>query len=365
MRPAYGRTPVEHSDGLRWLTEISGDGWAARCWSPRPVTGRVEIDGSFVADLPAGEDDPVPVRGRVRRVRLVRQRTERIPSGVRAVAGSEILTEVDAAPPRDLSVPALQDADEFWCDTGVLIDLDLDDVPVVKPEFRAGWVSVHGSDVWVMDRTDPVLLHVDATSTLPRVTEYLMPLTVEPPSVGYARAVHADADGCWITSVHDVFRCDRDDSTSVSVERVCAEGGRGVLDDGQLYLLRWTEPMMCVDRRHGPIRVDGDAHRVRVLGDDRRLQVVDDPVTIGRVTASVGRPDRARGGDGRQWAVRGALLTARSSDGATREIHLGTREPGTVRWRKSDPMTDPANAGLVPILGIPRQIDDDAGDSPR
>ncbi|NKS78266.1 hypothetical protein GS539_21525 [Rhodococcus hoagii] len=41
---------------------------------------------------------------------------------------------------------------------------------------------------------------------------------------------------------------------------MCTEGGRSVVDDGSLYLLRTTEPHMQLDRRHGTVRVDH--HRI-------------------------------------------------------------------------------------------------------
>ena len=330
-RPAYGRTPVERPDGLYWLGEVSGDGWAARWWSPRPVTGRVELDGSLVVDLVDGVDDPPTVRGRVRRVQVVRQRLERISTGVRVVAGTEHLTDVDATPRRFWSHWPTPSGDETWVETGVLVDLDLDDVPVAATEFGGGSVSVHGADVWVMHRADPVLLHVDTASTPPRITEYLVPLTVEPPSEGVAaRAVHADAGGCWITSWHDVFRCDRTGPESVTVERICTEGGRGVLDEGRLYLLRGTGPMLRTDRRHGPIRVEGDAHRARVLGDDRRLTVVDDDATVDRVTTN------ARG-VARGVRVTDGVLAVRAADGSRLDVELGERIHGRVRWIRRTP----------------------------
>ncbi|WP_137872822.1 DUF6578 domain-containing protein [Rhodococcus sp. Q] len=349
-RPAYGRTPVDGGGGLHWLMEVSGDRWAARWWSPRPVAGPVELDGSFVVDLADGRDDPPSVRGRVRRVRVVRQRLERTATGTRAVPGTEWFTAVTATPRRFWSDWSAATDGEPWVDTGVLVDLDLDDVPVAESEFMPGSVATHDTDVWVMHRADPVLLHVDTTGIPPRVTEYLLPLTMEISHGGYAtRAVHADAGGCWITSGHDVFRCDRTGAASVTVERVCAEGGRSVLDGGRVYLLRATGPRMCADRRYGPIRVEGDAHRVRVLGDDRRLTVVADRATVDRVTATVAR---MRGGGRGEWTAGGALVV-RDPDGEPCPVDLEVRVEGSVRWVQPDPYADPANAGLVPILRVP------------
>ncbi|MFM1725347.1 DUF6578 domain-containing protein [Rhodococcus sp. PAM 2766] len=232
-RPAYGRMPGgDPENGPRWLHELSGDGWAANWWANRPTTGRIEVHGTLFADLTMGTDSPPPVRGRVRRVQVVSRRFDRSPSGARRVAGTERLTEVDTTPHIFWSSQEPR-TDDAYARTGVLLDLDLDDVPTTDSPFVAGAVSVDGTDVWVMDRADPVLLHVATAATPPRVVEYLLPLTAEQPRDIRTRAVHADRDGCWITSGHDVFRCDREDDGSLSVERVCTEGGQSIVDEGR------------------------------------------------------------------------------------------------------------------------------------
>ncbi|NKT05905.1 hypothetical protein GS485_15805 [Rhodococcus hoagii] len=98
-RPTYGRMPgSDPARGLRWLHELSGDGWSCSWWADRPTTGRVEVRGTLFADLIMGPDSPPPVRGRVRRVRVVSQLFEQTPTGIRRVGGSERLTEVEATP---------------------------------------------------------------------------------------------------------------------------------------------------------------------------------------------------------------------------------------------------------------------------
>ncbi|MCA1007095.1 hypothetical protein LCL87_15325 [Rhodococcus hoagii] len=357
-RPTYGRMPgSDPESGLRWLHELSGDGWAANWWANRPTTGRVEVHGTLFADLTMGPDSPPPVRGRVRRVRVVSQRFDSTPSGTRRIAGTERLTEVEATPRIFWSSQKPETEGDPYVRTGVLVDLDLDDVPTTDSRFVAGAVSISGTDVWVMDRADPVLLHIDTAMTPPRVVEYLLPLTAEKPREIWTRAVHADSDGCWITSDHDVFRCDREEDGSLTVERACTEGGRSVVAEGHLYLLRPTEPGMHTDRRHGTVRVDPPPHPVRALDDARRLIAVDDPATVARVRAAARRADIARGADGTEWiAHRG--LTARSFRGTIEPVDLDDRIRGRVHWIAPDPFADPANRALVAFIEIPKPASD-------
>ncbi|WP_137726426.1 hypothetical protein [Prescottella subtropica] len=172
-----------------------------------------------------------------------------------------------------------------------MVDLDLDDVPPSEPEFVAGAVSAHGTEMWVMHRSDPVLLHIDTASTPPRVTEYLLPMTIESPLPDWLRFPHADASGCWITSRYDVFHCDRTGPDSLTVERVCTTGGRGV---------------------------------------------VDDPATVTHLRAPAHRPSFDR----------------RIYD-ALRSIDLDARTRGTVRRVRPDRCRDPASTGLGPYPYAP------------
>ncbi|MGW0177131.1 hypothetical protein ACWDUM_25180 [Rhodococcus sp. NPDC003322] len=353
-RPVFGHTPYSHPEGgLRWPLEVIGDGWSAEWLSDRPLAGRVELTGRLFAGIRwVGSDHPVRVRGRVRRVQLVEQRIEHTGRGLRAVDGTERLTEVEAAPHRFWSTWGMPSTEDHFQGTGVLVDLDLDDVPATKGEFVAGAVSVDGPDVWVMDRSNPVLLHVDTGYAPPRTVEYLLPLTIEPPTDQWTRKVHADRDGCWITSRYEVFRCDRAGDGTLTIERVCAEGGSSVVVDGRLFLVGPTYPMLSNDRRYGVVRVDPDAHPVRMLDDERQFIPVDDPATVARVMAQSRRADKACSADGTEWvAVVG--LTAKSPDDARRRVDLEPRSRGTVHWIQPDPYADPANADIVARISVP------------
>ncbi|ORI15812.1 DUF6578 domain-containing protein [Rhodococcus sp. 1168] len=196
-----------------------GDGWSAEWLSDQPLAGRVDLTGMLTFNISSSEN-PARVRGRVRRVQLVEQRIEPTDSGWRVVDGTERLTEVESAPHHFWSNRHTAPAEEHVQATGVLVDLDVDDVPAATVEFVAGAVSVDGLDVWVMDRSNPILLHVDTGSTPPRVVEYLVPLTIEPPIDQWTRKVRADRDGCWITSRYEVFRCDRAGDRTLGVSPV-------------------------------------------------------------------------------------------------------------------------------------------------
>ncbi|WP_051461662.1 hypothetical protein [Tomitella biformata] len=317
------------------------------------MAGRVELTGRLIAGIRwIGPGVPTRVQGRVRRVQIVEQRVEPTDRGLRVVDGTERLTEVDATPYRFWSDGDLTSAEDHFQATGVLVDLDLDDVPDAKEEFVAGAVSVDGRYVWVMDRSNPILLRLDTGSTPPRVVEYLLPLTIEPPTDYWTRKVHADRYGCWITSRYEVFRCDRAGDGTLTIERVCAEGGTSVLVDGRLFLVGHMVPNLGDDPRYGVVRDEGDTHRLRVLDEERRFVPVEDPATVARVTAQPRRADTARGADGTEWIAVGGL-TAQAPDGARRRIDLDPSTRGTVHWIQSDPHTDPANADIMARISFP------------
>lgn len=300
----------------------------------------------------AASGNPARVRGRVRRVRLVEQRLERTDRRVRVVDGTERLTEVESTPHRFWSDPDMAAAEDHFEATGVLVDLDVDDVPSATAEFVAGAVSVDGTDVWVMDRSNPILLHLDTSTTPTRVVEYLLPLTIEPPVDQWTRKGYADRDGCWITSRYEVFRCDRAEDGTLTVERVCAEGGKTVLVDGRLFLLGHRRPNLSNDPRYGAVRIEADTHPLRVLDEERHFVPVEDPATIAQVRAQPRRAGTARGAEGTEWTAVGELI-AQSPDGTRRRINLDPSTRGTVHWIQPDPHADPANADIISRISFP------------
>ncbi|MEV0948620.1 hypothetical protein [Rhodococcus sp. NPDC049939] len=343
-RPVFGRMPGGHPDGgLRWLLSLFGDGWSANWWSERPVTGAVEVTGRFVADLGSGrsEDDPVPVRGRVRRVRVVEQRIERTDNGARTIPGTERFTDFESTPQRFWSTLEPLAEDEGFSPTGVLVDLDLDDVPACDSRFVPGAMSIDGPDVWVMDRSNPILLHLNTRSTPPRITEYLLPMTIESPG-STRRNVHSDPDGCWITSHYDLFRCDRAFDGTLTVERVSSEGGAAVVDDGRLFILGVTKPVLRIDRRHGLVRVDPDAHPVKTVDQDRRLIPVDNPEIAAALQAKRLRVGKARAAGDVEWRSSDGQVIVRTPDGKRTLVDLDVRTRGVVSWVQPDPFTDPS-----------------------
>ncbi len=120
-------------------------------------------------------------------------------------------------------------------------------------------------------------------------------------------------------------------------------------------------PNLGKDRRYGVVRVEGDAHRLRVLDEQRKFVPVEDPAIIARVTAQPLRADTARGADGAEWIAVGGL-TAQSPDGTRRRIALDAPARGTVHWIAPDPHADPANADIMARISYspPRDQKDEA-----
>lgn len=313
-RPRYGHGPGDHPDwGMQWPFELTGDGWSAGWWSDRPRSGPVELTGRLVVDIGTGGDGPVAVRGRVCRIR--------------GLTGNG------------------------YTATGIVVDLDLDDVPAPgDPGFVPGSVSIGGTDVWVVDRSKPILLHVDTSIEPYAVTDYLMPLPIESPSLGPVRQVIADDWGCWITSYHDVHRCDRSADGTLAVKRVSVTGGGGVLVDGRLIVSTATTPMLMGDPRHGLVRKDPERHPVQAFDRDGTVTFIDDPEEQARLKPNYRNTNRPRITDTRNPAE--GHLTIVLPSGTDLTLDVRERVRGTVRWIQTDPFSDPANVALVPMLSV-------------
>ena len=184
------------------------------------------------------------------------------------------------------------------------------------------------------------------------VTEFLLPLTIEPPTEAWTRAMHADRHGCWITSLHEVFRCTRTASTEVTVERVTTEGGRSVVDEGRLFLRTFPKAIVRTDRRYGVVRIEPAAHPVRMLDDAGQLVPVEDAALAARILARRELPHVARSVDDTRWIAAEELI-AEDPDGSRERIDLEIRACGTVQWLRSDPMTNPNNADIITVISLP------------
>ncbi len=98
--PVYGMAPRESGDGRRrWWHLLYGEGWSAGWWSDAPRSGRVAVEGYFVATLGYDPDGPVAVSGRVSFLQSVQVRLDPVEGGGRReVGGTESLTAVDEVP---------------------------------------------------------------------------------------------------------------------------------------------------------------------------------------------------------------------------------------------------------------------------
>lgn len=206
-----------------WSGLLRGDGWTAAWSGPRPRMGRVELTGRFVSILDGAVGGQV--RARVTRVRIVTERMRRVGAGGMAVQpGHRRYRDVDAAPgfferpwwdaavdaaiAADPPAPGTQYfasaagslPDEFDDDKGVLIDLDLDDVPPIpsRPRMVPGDASAGGNRWWVSDTELPLVAAIEPDGT---AREYVLP----GPADG-RRRVSATPSGCWVTGSDGVYR---------------------------------------------------------------------------------------------------------------------------------------------------------------
>lgn len=200
-------------DPPHWSTMLHGNGWTASWQAPRPVVGQVVLRGTVVGDLNGGQ-----VRGRVTRARVVSETFDLTDPDHPRIPALQRLREVDTGPRRfDHGLVAPPDApstgwfspvpgDPYVVETGVLVDLDLDDVPPLplRPTIVPGALSVHARDVWVADTRLPCAIRLRDGG----IVRFAWPGRILSAEESRGRRVHADAGGCWITGPDGVHRCD-------------------------------------------------------------------------------------------------------------------------------------------------------------
>jgi hypothetical protein len=294
-----------------WPTLLTGEGWSAVWAAPRPVVGEVELHGSLRADLVPGTAH-LPTRGRVTRVQVVsmthdpveRQRWLPAPGGwrLRDVAAAPRWFDSGTHPPPDMEPGgfyALVPDDPWVQEIGVLIDLDLDDVPALplRPPLVPGAVAAHGADLWVADDRLPLLarLRVGDDAAVQVVAEHAWPGGVLAADRDGERTLHADAGGCWLTGPDGVHRCDADGPVTRVDE---APVGPAAGHDGTLATVVLGDPHggtrlrlstragavtdvpAAADRVAGLVTVDGGFLLLLRSGDGMRLVSLDPGGTL-------------------------------------------------------------------------------------
>lgn len=207
-QPALSAALLEDERWWEWRLFVRGDGWSATWYSRRPAVGRQRLTGRLLGDL--GYATTGSARGRVRRARVVADNyrlLEQPATGPRhhprwiPVLGTRTLRDVDAATGvfRDDTRPALHRAEgeDVVRECGVLVDLDLDDVPAlpVRPNIVPAAVSAHGRDAWVVDRELPVVIRM---SDKQRIVEYRLPGRIfASPRIVHAGSMRTLPDAGW------------------------------------------------------------------------------------------------------------------------------------------------------------------------
>ncbi|MFN3338105.1 MAG: hypothetical protein ACK40Z_00265 [Dietzia sp.] len=347
IQPKFGHAPYGAEDGsLRWMFDVYGAGWRAEWHHHTPVAGLMHLTGRLdVGFTRAVPGQPGVVTGRVRRLQLVEEWVESTVAGNHYVAGTERLRDLGPSPDRYWPRWKTIDDPKTFAETGILVDLDLDDIPDDDTEFDAGAVAIDSADLWVIDRSNPLLLHIDTTATPPRVTEYRLPLAIEQPREMWTRRVHADRDGCWITSPEEIIRCTRTEAAEVTVRRAIETGSdRTTYLDGRLFVLEAPHFGDRTDPRYGYVRVEPEEHPVRELVDGELVPVIDG-ATIARVKAAFRRADQVTANEGTTW-IADRTLVAQRPDGTSHTIDLHPRTRGRVRWTRDGPRSGLALASL-------------------
>ncbi|WP_182358178.1 hypothetical protein [Tomitella gaofuii] len=350
-----------------WSGVLQGDGWTAVWSGRRPRTGQVELTGRFSSNLDG--DVGGSVRGRVTRVQVVSERLSRGRGGSWIVKpGHRRYRDVESAPRffeqpwRDAAIDAEIAAekaagrpppvfvtgarfmpDEVDDDLGVLVDLDLDDVPPIppRPRFVPGDASAAGDRWWVSDADLPLVAAVDGAGA---ATEYVLP----GPAVG-RRRVSATPTGCWVTGSDGVYRLE----PGTKAQRIDDSEVIAAAADGETLLTcgkegRWslrrpdTEPV-SVDGPEGPV--------IDVIVDDDAFVVLCDPdpgvprlVRVDSAGAATTGPRlRGVGGVGHSTligdplrVVSGAAVFSVQPDLTLREVARLPEKPIDVGWAAGD-----------------------------
>ncbi|MFE4499836.1 DUF6578 domain-containing protein [Rhodococcus sp. NPDC056743] len=185
-----------------WNGLLRGDGWTASWRNFRPRTGQVELTGRFYGVM--GYDTPSRVRGRVTRVQLVTERYRRPPEnhGWDIVPGHRTFRDVETAPRFfDNDMFMRDDLFEVDREVGVVVDLDLDDVPPVpaRPSIVPGDVSASRETLWVIDSQLPIVVSIDP--------DHVAHEHVLPGPIGHSRHLWATPTGCWVGGNDGLYRC--------------------------------------------------------------------------------------------------------------------------------------------------------------
>ena len=212
----------------RWRVLLHGDGWSATWLAPRPVLGRVELRGTITGEWSYGVSRLT--RGRVTRARMVTETHERSGPALgewRRIHTAQRLRDIDTAPHRfdgglvrgeyipHLNGWSMVPPNPWVQETGVLVDLDLDDVPhyPLRPAFVPGGLAAHGADLWISDTRLPTLVRLRDHAVADVITWPGVVLGSEQSVPG--RVLHADATGCWITGPDGIIRVDLDGTIRV------------------------------------------------------------------------------------------------------------------------------------------------------
>lgn len=342
-----------------WPSVIHGDGWSAHWSAPRPVVGRARLGGTLVGDLAISSRQWV--RGRVARVRVVAETIDTSPPvqrDWRRIAGAQRLREMQSSPrwfdhglvlppdaPTDTWVSPVP-ADPYVQEIGVLVDLDLDDVPPLppRPSMVPGAIAAAGPHLWITDTRLPLVVRLTHPSThrpepsepdrtVSRAIDVLecsWPGRILTDDHSAVRALHPDhRGGCWVTGFDGIHHIDVHIDVHGVVRAVSdAPTGNAAVNNGQLLAGVRPDP----DDTHGP-------EELHLITSDATTTVIDLPNTVERgIAAGTTR----RGSAAAALAVAGAgALMPRPPRGALSRARRAAGEPAphVARARRPKPPT--------------------------